>query len=172
MFKEKVLLLQHYGRALWFTNFFRLPTNGIVGSRIYNDSIKRLSFQYRIKNEDKLIAYIAVSQDNPNIDVPNVDNQLNGCRILAVHTEPYQVGHYQVTNVQLLDALLDEAEYYIRGWINNQNGQFQFDYLWFNIADFDSQEILERIDNMTQNNGVAYKLIERYEQPNQWLLIL
>ena len=75
-----------------------------------------------------------------------MDNQLNGCRILAVHTEPYQVGRYQVTNVQLLEALLDEAEYYIRGWVNNQNGQFQFDYLWFNIADFDSQEILERIE--------------------------
>ena len=37
----------------------------------------------------------------------------------------------------------------------------------FNIADFDSQEVIERIDNMTLNNGVAYKLIERNEQPNQ-----
>ena len=156
--------MAEYYDSLTFSDY---PPTELLGSRIYNDSIKRLSFQYRIKNEDKLIAYIAVSQDNPNIDVPNVDNQLNGCRILAVHTEPYQVGRYQVTNVQLLEALLDEAEYYIREWVNNQNGQFQFDYLWFNIADFDSQEILERIENMTQNNGVAYKLIERNEQLNQ-----
>ncbi len=124
---------------------------------------KRLSFQYRTKNEDKLIAYIAVSQDRPNIDVPNVENQLNGCRILGVYTENYQIGHYQVTDLQLLGALLDEAEFYIKGWVNNQNGQFQFDYLWFNVVDFDSQDVVERIDNMILNNGIAYKLIKRNE---------
>lgn len=45
---------------------------------------------------------------------------MNGCRILGVYTENYQVGHYQVTDLILLDALLDEAEYYIRGWVNTQ----------------------------------------------------
>ena len=137
------------------------PPTELLGSNVYENSIKRLSFQYRTKNDDKLIAYIAVSQDRPNIDVPNVENQLNGCRILAVYTENYQIGHYQVTDLQLLGALLDEAEFYIKGWVNKQNGQFQFDYLWFNVADFDSQEVVERICNMVLNDGVAYKLIER-----------
>lgn len=45
---------------------------------------------------------------------------MNGCRILGVYTENYQVGHYQVTDLILLDALLDEAEYYIRGLVNTQ----------------------------------------------------
>ena len=40
---------------------------------------------------------------------------MNGYRILGVYTENYQVGHYQVTDLILLEALLDEAEYYIRG---------------------------------------------------------
>lgn len=51
----------------------------MLGSGIYNDSIKRLSFQYRTRNEEKLIAYIALSQDKPNIEIPNVENQMNGC---------------------------------------------------------------------------------------------
>lgn len=148
-------------------SFSDYPPTELLGSNVYENSIKRLSFQYRTKNEDKLIAFIAVSQDNPNIDVPNVKNQLNGCRILDIYTENYQIGHYQVTDLQLLVALLDEAEFYIKGWVNNQNGQFQFDYLWFNVVDFDSQNVVERIDNIVLDNGVAYKLIERNEQPNQ-----
>ena len=83
---------------------------------------------------------------------------MNGCRILGVYTENYQVGHYQVTDLNLLDALLDEAEYYIRGWVNDQNGEFQFDYLRFNLADFDSQDIIERIEGLTFTNGIAIRL--------------
>jgi len=35
------------------------------------------------------------------------------------------------------------------------------------VVDFDSQNVVERIDNIVLDNGVAYKLIERNEQPNQ-----
>lgn len=150
-------MAEHYNKL----SFFEYPPMELLGSNIYENSIKRLSFQYRTKNEDKLIAYIAVCQDSPNIEIPSIENQLNGCRILDIYTEKYQIGHYQVTDLQLLGALLDSAEFYIKGWVNNQNGQFQFDYLWFNVADFDSQEVVERIDNMVLNDGVAYKLIER-----------
>ena len=129
-------------------SFSDYPPTELLGSNVYENSIKRLSFQYRTKIEDKLIAYIAVSQDNPNIDVPNVKKQLNGCRILDIYTENYQIGRYQVTDLQLLGALLDEAEFYIKGWVNTQNHQFQFDYLWFNVDDFDSQKVVERIDNI------------------------
>lgn len=99
--------MAQYYDSLTFSDY---PPTELLGSGIYNDSIKRLSFQYRTRNEEKLIAYIALSQDKPN-----VENQMNGCRILGVYTE-----NYQVTDLILLDALLDEAEYYIRGWVNTQ----------------------------------------------------
>ena len=156
--------MAQYYDSLTFSDY---PPTELLGSNVYENSIKSLSFQYRTKNEDKLIAYIAVCQDSPNIEIPSIENQLNGCRILDIHTEKYQIGHYQVTDLQLLVALLDEAEFYIKGWVNNQNGQFQFDYLWFNVVDFDSQEVVERIGNMVLNDGVAYKLIKRNEQSNQ-----
>ena len=156
--------MAQYYDSLTFSDY---PPTELLGSNVYENSIKSLSFQYRTKNEDKLIAYIAVCQDSPNLEIPNIENQLNGCRILDIYTEKYQIGHYQVTDLQLLGALLDEAEFYIKGWVNNQNGQFQFDYLWFNVVDFDSQEVVERIGNMVLNDGVAYKLIKRNEQSNQ-----
>ena len=42
-------------------SFSDYPPTELLGSGIYNDSIKRLSFQYRTRNEEKLIAYIALS---------------------------------------------------------------------------------------------------------------
>ena len=144
-------------------SFSDYPPTELLGSNVYENSIKRLSFQYRTKNDDKLIAYIAVSQDRPNIDVPNVENQLNGCRILGVYTENYQIGHYQVTDLQLLGALLDEAEFYIKGWVNKQNGQFQFDYLWFNVGDINSIDIIERIGGLKLTDEIVYKIIIRKE---------
>lgn len=48
-----------------------------------------------------------------------------------------------------------------------KNGEFQFNYLCLNLSDFDSQDIIERIEGLTFINGIAYKVIERNEQPNQ-----
>ena len=45
--------------SLSFTDY---PPTELLDSPIYTDSIKRLSFQYRTKNNDELIAYIALSQ--------------------------------------------------------------------------------------------------------------
>ena len=68
-------MAQYYDK-LTFSDY---PPTELLGSGIYNDSIKRLSFQYRTRNEEKLIAYIALSQDKPNIEIPNVENQINDC---------------------------------------------------------------------------------------------
>lgn len=72
-------MAQYYDK-LTFSDY---PPTELLGSGIYNDSIKRLLFQYRTRNEEKLIVYIALSQDKPNIEIPNVENQMNGCRILG-----------------------------------------------------------------------------------------
>ena len=155
--------MAEYYNSLTFEDY---PPKELLGSSIYADSIKRLSFQYRTKNEDKLIAYIALSQDSPDMKLSNVDTQQKGCRILSLYVEPYQTEHYQVADVILLEALLDEAEYYIYGWVDNRNGEFQFDYLWFNVNDFNSQEVIERIDGLIINGEVAYKTIDRNNESN------
>ena len=83
--------MAQYYNSLTFSDY---PPAELLGSNIYEASIKSLSFQYRTKNENKLIAYIAVSQDRPNIKVPSVENQLNGCKILGIYAEKYQIGRY------------------------------------------------------------------------------
>ena len=146
--------------SLSFTDY---PPTELLDSHIYKDSIKRLSFQYRTKNDDELIAYIALSQERPNIDIPNISNQSKGCRILGIYVESYIVNNYNVVNLNLLNALLDEAEFYIMGWVNRSNGQFQFDYLWFNGGDINSIDIIERIGGMKLTDEIVYKIIKRNE---------
>lgn len=150
--------MEKYYNSLTFNDY---PPTELLGMEIYLNSIKNLSFQYRTKDNDELIAYIALKQEHPNIEIPNITNQVKGCRILGIYVESYRVGQYQVTDVQLLNILLDEAEFYISGWVDNTTKQPQFDYIWFNIADFNSQDIIERIDGCVVNNGLAYKIIKR-----------
>ena len=47
--------MSQYYDSLTFSDY---PPTELLGSIIYEDSIKRLSFQFRTKNEDKLIAYL------------------------------------------------------------------------------------------------------------------
>lgn len=146
--------------SLSFTDY---PPTELLDSPVYTDSIKRLSFQYRTKNNDELIAYIALSQESPNVVIPNINNQSKGCRILGIYVESYTIGNYNVINLNLLNALLDEAEFYIMGWVNRSNGQFQFDYLWFNVGDINSIDIIERIGGLKLTDEIVYKIINRKE---------
>ena len=109
------------------------------------------------------LAYIALSQESPNVVIPNINNQSKGCRILGIYVESYTIGNYNVINLNLLNALLDDAEFYIMGWVNRSNGQFQFDYLWFNVGDINSIDIIERIGGLKLTDEIVYKIINRKE---------
>lgn len=146
-----------------FTDY---PPTDLLDKDFYRDSLKRLSFQYLTRDNEKLIAYIALKQESPQVEIPDVGNQSKGCRILSLHAKPFQYGDIQITYSQLLDALLDEAENEITNWQDNQNNQSQFDYIWFNIQDFPSDEVIQRFDSMVLNGNIAYKVIDRpNEQP-------
>ncbi len=150
-------------KSLTFTDY---PPTELLDSHIYKDSIKSLSFQYRTKSEDELIAFIALSKESPNIVIPNVKKQSKGCRILGIGVKSYNVNNYQVIDLPLLITLLEEAEFYIMGWIDKNNCQFQFDYIWFNISDIASLDIRERIGGTKLTEEIIYKIINRNEQPN------
>ena len=66
------------------------PPTEILEKDFYKESHKVLSFQYRTKGDDKLIAYIALKKEKANIEC--VNNQSNGCRILKVWVRTIGVG--------------------------------------------------------------------------------
>lgn len=152
--------MDKYYNSLSFADY---PPIESLDSSIYLKSIKNLSFQYRRKDNDELIAYIALCQDTPSVDIKikDIGNNPKGCRILDVYVKPIQTSEYQVTDSALLMALLDEAELDIMGWVNHQDGNFQFDYLWCYLSDITLRDFIERINDVKIENGIAYSMIRR-----------
>lgn len=142
-------------------SFAEYPPTEILGTEIYLKSIKRLSFQYRAKEGDNLIAYIALSKETLPLSVSTIEKSMIGCRILEIYVEPIYVNNYVVDNVALRVALLDEAEHYINGWVNTESLKFEFDYFWFYNDDIKKKEIIDEIGSMTTIEGISFKMVNR-----------
>lgn len=143
-------------------SFSEYPPTEILGTDIYLKSIKSLSFQYRTKEDDNLIAYIALSKESIPLSVQTIEEGMIGCRILGIYVEPIYTNNYAVDNVTLRIALLDEVEVYINGWVNTETLKFEFDYLWFYNDDIKKKEIIDEIGTMTTIGSISYKMLNRY----------
>lgn len=147
-------MAKNYG-SLTFNDY---PPTEILEKDFYRESHKVLSFQYRTKNDDSLIAYIALKKEKANIECIN---QLSGCRILKVWVRTIGVGRYVVDNAVLRMALLDEAESLIKCWLNNHTRETEFDYLWCYEVDIEKKEIIDEIGEMEHVDNIYYKVFDR-----------
>ena len=144
-------------------SFFEYPPTEILGTDIYLKSIKRLSFQYRTKDDDKLIAYIALSREQVPQNIPNIDKHMIGCRILGIYVTHNISKEYEVDNAILRMALLDEAEFCINGWVDsNDCNKFAFDYLWFYNKDIKEGEVIDELGDITTIDDISFKMVKRY----------
>ena len=146
--------------------FDEYPPTEILGEDFYIKSRKRLSFQYRDKNSDELLAFISLNKGEIPVRIPEEVRHANGCRILMADVRKIiSPNNWKVKDINLLDTLLEEAEFYINGWCDtDRNNEFEFDYLWFDIKDFngiDVLDIIERIDNTKQVSNYVYKVLKR-----------
>lgn len=142
-------------------SFYDYPPTEILEEEYYKESIKNLSFQYRTREGDDLIAFIALKQEQTQIAIPNIQQQSKGCRILQLYVRPLIIKGFKVDNAELRVALLDEAEFYINGWVDIKTNDFAFDYIWCFVEDIKDKEILEELGGMTIYDGIAYKCVKR-----------
>lgn len=155
--------MEKYFKSYTFDEY---PPTEILGESFYLESRKTLSFQYRDKESDELLAYIALKKEEMPIQIPEEVRNANGCRLLMADVRKIvSPDNWVVKDVILLDALLYEAEYYINGWCDtDRNNEFEFDYLWFDMRDFndvDTLDIMERLDGAKQIGGYVYKVLKR-----------
>lgn len=141
-------------------SFHEYPPIEILGTSIYLDSNKELSFQYRSRANDELLAYIAMRKESPINNIPGILNPENGCRILSIWVKPIKFNDFSINNVTLSTALLDEAEMYINGWIDHRNNMFEFDYFWWYNEDFES-EMVDVLNDILNQNNISYKILVR-----------
>ena len=141
-------------------SFEECPPIEILESDFYLNSIKNLSFQYRTKADDELVAYIALAKDHPNVKIPFVSRQSEGCRLLNVWVKPVNVYFHKIRYAELLSVLLYEAEFRINAWVNLQTLLCEFDYLWFYNEDID-ESVRNGIGGISTIDNVSYRILER-----------
>ena len=146
-------------------SFDEYPPTEILETGIYLKSYKQLSFQYRTKEDDNLIACIVLSKESVPFSINHLGYNMVGCRILEIFVEPIYVNGYVVDNVALRTALLDEAELYINGWVELKSYKFEFDYFWFYNEDIKKKEIIEEIGGMITTDKISFKILNRHD-PN------
>lgn len=142
-------------------SFRDYPPKEILKTGIYKKSIKRMSFQYRTKDGDRLIAYIAFSKEPIPMNPSSLKERMKGCRILDIYVEPTIYNGCLSDNEALRDALLDDALFYINGWVDIKSNEFEYDYFWFYNADIKYVNTIEEIGGMTTVDNISYKLVNR-----------
>ena len=147
-------------------SFKDYPPTEILGEDFYLKSRKNLSFQYRDKKSDELLGFISLGKEEMPVHISEIVRSGNGCRILMVNVKKIvSPNKCQPKDIDLLDVMLEEAEFYINAWCDKKNdNEFEFDYIWFDVRDFDEKDALditERIGEAKRIDNFVYKIVER-----------
>jgi hypothetical protein len=139
------------------TSFEEQAPKELLERDFYTKAIKPLSFQCRDKKDDSLQAYIAMAQDCPNADIPDLNQTGKGCHVLAFYAIPEEDTGYPAP--ELLSVVTDELITRIKEW-RNESGE-PFEYLWFNVNDFESIELVKLMGLIKMHEKIAYKTFEK-----------
>lgn len=139
------------------TSFDEQAPMELLEHGFYAKAIKPLSFQCRDKKSYSLQAYVAMTQDCPDNDIPDLQQKGKGCQVLAFYAIPEEDTGYPAP--ELLLAVSEELTSRIKEW-RSEAGE-PFEYLWFNVNDFESIELIKLMRLMKMCEKVAYKTLEK-----------
>ena len=139
------------------TSFEEQAPMELVERGFYGNAIKTLSFQCRDKKNNSLQAYVAMARNCPDIDIPDLQQKGEGCQVLAFYAIPEEDTGYPAP--KLLSAVSEKIISRIKEW-RNEAGE-SFEYLWFNVNDFESIELIKLMGIMKMCEKIAYKTLEK-----------
>lgn len=139
------------------TSFEEQAPKELLDRGFYAKAIKSLSFQCRDKKDNSLQAYVALSQECPDIDIPDLQQKGKGCHVLAFYAVPEEDTGYPAP--ELLSSVTDEVTSRIKEW-RSEAGE-PFEYLWFNVNDFEVIELIKMMGLVKMCEKIAYKILER-----------
>jgi hypothetical protein len=149
-------------------SFTDYPPTEILEEEYYKKSLKNLSFQYRNREDKDLLAFVSLQKERIPLEAPELEgsNIENGCRILMARVRKIvKPDNWLITDISLLYTLLEEMELRVSMWCDtNNSNRFEFDYLWFDLRDYDENEgieLMEHLDDMKQVNSLVYKNLDR-----------
>ena len=130
----------------------------LVNGSFYSMAKESLSIQCWNKEGNRMVMYIALTKESPNIHIPQLEHKEKGGRVLMFYAHPDLLPTSENGYTDRLLPLLNDVMSRITNW-RDEKGEYLFDYFWFDVNDFSSVEIIRRVGFTKACDKIVYKMI-------------
>lgn len=130
----------------------------LVNGSFYSMAKESLSIQCWNKEGNRMVMYIALAKENPNIHIPQLERKEKGGRVLMFYAHPDLLPTSENGYTDRLLPLLNDVMSRITNGCDEKGERF-FDYFWFDVNDFSSVEIIRRVGFSKACDRIVYKTL-------------
>ena len=140
------------------TSFEEQTPKELVNGDFYSAARESLSIQCWNKEGNRMVIYIALAKESPNIHIPQLEHKEKGGRVLMFYAHPDLLPTSKNGYTDRLLPLLNDVMSRITNG-REEKGEHLFDYFWFDVNDFSSVEIIRRVGFTKARDKIVYKTI-------------
>lgn len=130
----------------------------LVNGSFYSMAKESLSIQCWNKEGNRMVMYIALTKESPNIHIPQLEHKEKGGRVLMFYAHPDLLPTSENGYTDRLLPLLNDVMSRITNGCD-EKGEHLFDYFWFDVNDFSSVEIIRRVGFTKACDKIVYKTL-------------
>ena len=130
----------------------------LVNGSFYSMAKESLSIQCWNKEGNRMVMYIALAKESPNIHISQLEHKEKGGRVLMFYAHPNLLPTSENGYTDRLLPLLNDVMSRITNGCD-EKGERLFDYFWFDVNDFSSVEIIRRAGFTKACDKIVYKTI-------------
>lgn len=130
----------------------------LVNGSFYSMAKESLSIQCWNKEGNRMVMYIALAKESPDIYIPQLEHKQKGGRVLMFYAHPDLLPTSENGYTDRLLPLLNDVMTRITNDCD-EKGERLFDYFWFDVNDFSSVEIIRRVGFTKACDKIVYKTI-------------
>ncbi|MBR3491520.1 MAG: hypothetical protein IKH44_04385 [Bacteroidales bacterium] len=140
------------------TSFEDQTPKELVNGSFYSMGKESLSIQCWNKEGNRMVMYIAFAKESPNIHIPQLERKEKGGRVLMFYAHPDLLPTSENGYTDRLLPLLNDVMSRITNGCD-EKGERLFDYIWFDVNDFSSVEIIRRVGFSKACDRIVYKTL-------------
>ena len=130
----------------------------LVNASFYSMAKESLSIQCWNKEGNRMVMYIALTKESPNIHIPQLEHKEKGGRVLMFYAHPDLLPTSENGYTDGLLPLLNDVMSRITNGCD-EKGERLFDYFWFDVNDFSSVDIIRRVGFSKACYRIVYKTL-------------
>ena len=140
------------------TSFEDQTPKELVNGSFYSMAKESLSIQCWNKEGNRMVMYIALAKESPSIHIPQLEHKEKGGLVLMFYAHPDLLPTSENGYTDRLLPLLNDVMTRITNGCD-EKGERLFDYIWCDVNDFSSVEIIRRVGFSKACDKIVYKTI-------------